>query len=268
MIKRGIVLLPFIILYTNLFGQSTIENDRIAELYDLILDMKPLYGYQATIYDYKLKGKKVIKDSSLIAQFNIVNNLDVGNKVEYDTLNNLVTMYEIVKDTRVPRETYLINTKHQVLEHSIINSDFDVLSRTFYEYNDGLLISEKAYTGYAYLENPRMISQITYSYDKGGLSEKKKKYSLNGEHWIQTWVTKFDEQNRKILLIESEGEKNNSYSYSYNKDGLIEKILIVSDKELKSTKVIEYYPKGLPKSILWYIEKNKKPIRMTKYFYR
>ena len=159
---------------------------------------------------------------------------------------------------------------HGHIEHVIVeqNKESEILAKTFYKYENGLLISEESYTGYAYLESPRKISQISYKYENGLLAEKNKKYSLNGEHWIQTWVTKFDKSGRKTVLKETENGKINSYEYKFNSNNQIEKITVLSEEDKKIIKEITYYTNGSPKSILWYWVKRQKPIRMTKYFYK
>lgn len=268
MIKKSILIIICISYCSLAPGQSTLENDRIAELYDLIHDMTPFYDTEVHVYDYKLKNKKTIKDSSFVAMFSIVDNKDIENDVFYDTLNLLVTKYVIVKGGKVPKETFLLNNSKQVIEHSIVNNNLEVLAKTFYKYENTFLTSEEAYTGYAYLENPRMISQISYSYQDGKLHEKTKKYSLNGEHWIQTWKTKYDQLGRKIMLEETDDGITTSFDYKYNARHQIEQISIVTDNERKSIKEIKYYSNGSPKSIFWYWVKKNKPIRMTKYFYQ
>lgn len=268
MIKKSILILIMVSYCLLTFGQSTLENDRIAELYDLIHDMTPLYGSEVHIYDYKLKNKRTIKDSTFVAMFSIVDNQDIENDVFYDTLNLLVTKYSIDKDGNIPKETFLLNESKQVIEHSIVNNNLEVLAKTFYKYKNTMLASEEAYTGYAYLENPRMISQISYFYEDGKLHEKTKKYSLNGEHWIQTWKTKYDKIGRKIILEETDNGITTSYEYKYNTRHQIEQVSIVTSDERKSIKEIKYYSNDRPKSIFWYWVKKNKPIRMTKYFYQ
>lgn len=268
MIKKSILILFLLFSCSFAFGQSTLENDRIAELYDLIQDMTPLYGSQVHIYDYKLKNKRTIKDSSFVAMFSIVDNQDIENDVFYDTLNLMVTKYAIEKGNKIPKETFLLSDSKQVIEHSIVNGISEVLAKTFYKYENTLLVTEEAYTGYAYLENPRMISQVSYSYKDGKLTEKNKKYSLNGEHWIQTWKTEYDQVGRKTVLEEIQDGTSNRYEYKYNDKHQIEQISIITNDERKSTKEIRYFSNGRPRSVLWYWVKKNRPIRMTKYFYK
>ncbi|MTI37882.1 hypothetical protein, partial [Fulvivirga lutimaris] len=195
--------------------------------------MTPLYGTQVHIYDYKLKNKRAIKDSSFVAMFAIVDNQDIQKDVVYDTLNLLVTKYSLEKGKKIPKETFLLNDSKQIIEHSIVNNNLEVLAKTFYKYQGKLLATEEAYTGYAYLENPRMISLISYSYEDGKLVEKTKKYSLNGEHWVQTWKTKYDQVGRKTVLEETDGGISHRYEYTYNAQDKIDQISILSNNEKK-----------------------------------
>ena len=66
MLKSSLLYLIFLPLLS--FSQIDQEAARITELYDLIDNKIELYGTEVLIYDYKLKGRKVLKDSTMIAR--------------------------------------------------------------------------------------------------------------------------------------------------------------------------------------------------------
>jgi hypothetical protein len=266
------MLRPILIVFLTLFSfavnaQSSIENDRIAELYELIPVKNQFFGFEVYIYDYKIKGKKIVEDSTIMARINIVDEQDLKSDFTYDTLNLVVTKYELIKNDRIPVMLIKHDSQMRVTEKVIVNQKMEELSKTFYKYDDQNLISEEAFTGYAYLDIPRKLSLITYKYESGSLIEKEKKYSLNGVHWIQTWSTKYDEKGHVVSLKETNDENSYFYKLQYDDKGQIEKYFITSGDDINSIKEVSYSQNGTPNSVYWYTQKKKKPLRLTKYYF-
>ncbi len=250
----------------SLFAQSNLEGNRIAELYELLSDKSNLYGKQVLIYDYKMKGKQTIKDSTLISKISIANNSESAATYQYDTTDHEIVKYKVSGKGKIPTHQFIYDNKWRLTESRVVNNNLEVLSNTFYKYENDRLISEESFTGYAYLDQPRKLSLINYKYKRDKLVEKDKKYSLNGSHWVQTWVTKYNETGNPIWLEETNGNEVTSYVNSFNKNGQLIKSEISSTNQKSSVKEIEYYMNGFPKSVFWYYEKNKRPRQLTKYF--
>lgn len=263
------ILSIWVILFTNplLFSQSNEESLRIAELYELLPIKNNLYGTEVFIYDYKVKGKKIVNDSSLVARITILQPEINQNTFEYDTNNLEVVKYEIENNARIPVKKLLLDEDKRVVEASSVNENLEVLSKTFYRYENNKLISEEAFTGYAYLDQPRRLSLITYKYDGNKLIQKSKKYSLNGTHWVQTWTSKYDDLGNEIWMEEIDEDNITTYNNEF-KRGKIIKSQITQTNEKAITREITYNKLGHPTSILFYYTKSKKNIRLTKYFYR
>ncbi|MEQ8927257.1 MAG: hypothetical protein RLO81_15665 [Fulvivirga sp.] len=257
-----------LILYTStLLAQSNEESLRISELYDLLPVKNSLYGKEVLIYDYKLNNRSIIKDSSLITQISILEPEFKASTFSYDTNGLDVVKYEHSNGKKQPVQLFTLNEQHKVLESSNVDDNMKVLSKTFYKYEHDKLVTEEAYTGYAYLDEPRRFSLITYKYDSNTLLERSKKYSLNGTNWVQTWWSKYDENGNEILLEESEGDITIMYSNEFDKGKLI-KSTIQKTNEKPVIREIKYNKNGHPSSVYLYHKKNNKPIRLTKYFYR
>lgn len=250
-----------------LFAQTNEESLRISELYDLLPVKNNLYGTEVFIYDYKVKGKKSISDSSLVARITILQPEISQNTFEYDTINLEVIKYEIDNGNRIPVKKILLDTDKRVIEASNVNESLEILSKTFYRYENNKLINEESFTGYAYLDQPRRLSLITYKYEGNKLTQKSKKYSLNGTHWIQTWTSQYDELGNEIWLEEIDENNTITYNNEFER-GKIIKSQITQTNEKPITKEIAYNKQGHPTSILLYYTKTKKNIRLTKYFYR
>ncbi|HNP20408.1 MAG TPA: hypothetical protein PKL31_18370 [Fulvivirga sp.] len=265
MLKPSLLFLIFLPILS--FAQIDQEAARITELYDLIDNKAALFGTEALIYDYKLKGRKVLKDSTMVARISIVDNHDKPKEYGYDTTNLTVIKYEISNTGKQPVLKLTHDAQMHVIESAVVNEQMEELSKTFYKYDNDLLVSEEAYTGYSYLDNPRNFSRIDYKYKDGQLVEKDKKYSLNGTHWIQTWLTRYNEKGDVIYLEETNEDNTVIYNYTYENNTLI-KCLINDPENKKSVKEIVYNKVGYPVSVYWYIQKNKKPLRLTKYFYK
>jgi hypothetical protein len=261
--------LLYILFFPTLcFGQINQEAVRITELYDLIKSKTALFGTEVLIYDYKLKGRKILKDSTLVARISIIDNQDIPKTHVYDTAGLIVTKYELSSSGRTPILKLTHDAQMRIIESSVINEQLEELSKTFYRYENDLLVSEEAYTGYSYLEKPRNFSKITYKYESGRLIEKDKKYSLNGTHWIQTWLTYYDKSGNVLYLEKTDGDNVIAYTYTYKDNGKLIKCLIEDTENKSSIKEMTYNNLGYPTSVFWYVEKNKKPLRMTRYFYK
>ncbi|QSE96863.1 hypothetical protein [Fulvivirga lutea] len=250
-----------------LLAQSNEESQRISELYDLLPIKNNLYGKEVLIYDYRLKNKNSIKDSSLVTQITILEPEFKASTFSYDTNGLEVIKYEHNNGTKQPVQVFKLNSEHQVLEASNVDNEMEVLSKTFYTYENDKLVSEEAYTGYAYLDEPRRLSLINYKYKDDRLYERSKKYSLNGTNWIQTWWSKYDEYGNEIMLEENEGDINITYNNEFDKGKLI-KSTIHKTGEKPIIREIKYNEKGHPTSVYLYHKKKNKPIRLTRFYYQ
>ena len=264
----------FILLSTSLLfrfhfvaSQHVDESSRISELYELIPDKSQLYGKEVLIFDYKLKGKNTIKDSLLVARISVLHLTEEQKTIAYDTNKLEVIKYEILDNKKKPVQKLVHDSEMRVIESSVINESMEPLSKIFYTYQNGKLVSEETFTGYAYLDEPRKLSLITYVYNGDKLQEREKKYSLNGTHWIQTWITKYDESGNIIWQQETDDDVSTTSTNIYENGRMVKcKITISNDKP--SIKQITYNKLGYPTSVHWFYEKKKKPIRLTKYFYK
>ncbi len=266
MSKIKILLIP-LILYQTVWAQSNDASQRIAEVYQYLEDNHNLYGKEVLIFDYKLKNKKTIKDSTLVAQFTIVKE-NIQEAYEYDTSQYEVIKYELKNGLKIPYARYKHNENWDVTEAAIINEEFQLLSKTFYKYDGEKLVSEEAYTGYAYLDNPRKISVITYQYKGDQLVERDKKYSLNGSHWVQTWVSKFDDKGNCYYKETTADNETLIERNSFDEKRRIILSEITQENQKTKVKEISYYVNNAPKSVWIYDKKSKKTERLTKYFYQ
>ena len=270
MIKSLKVILSILVVNattTLLFGQTNEESLRISELYELLPVKNNLYGTEVFIYDFKVKGKKILDDSSLVARITILQPEMNQNTFEYDTTGLEILKYEVDQKNRIPVKKLLLDNDKRVIEASTVNEDLEVLSKTFYRYENNKLLSEESFTGYAYLDQPRRLSLITYQYEGNKLTQKSKKYSLNGTNWIQTWTSRYDKLGNEIWMEEIDEDNTITYNNEFEK-GKIIKSQITQTNEKTIIKEITYNKQGYPASILLYYSKTKKNIRLTKYFYR
>lgn len=248
------------------FSQLNTENDRIAELYLIIQEETLIQGKEVSIYDFKVKGKKVLTDSSLMARISVEYPLS-NNTMHYDTTDQTVIEFNHADpESRVPIKRYVHNEDWTLISSEIINEDYETLSKVLYHYDKALLMSEEMLTGFAYLNEPRKLSVINYEYDNNRLVKKSKKYSLNGTHWFQTWTTFYDELGQIITLEESIENKRLIDSYEYENNRLVKITTNDGDKTLRR-KTITYFKNGLPKALTVYAGKKDKIIRYTQYKY-
>lgn len=270
MVKAFKIILSIIVILITpplLFSQTNEESQRIAELYELLPIKNNLYGTEVLIFDYKVKGKDDIKDSSMVARITVLQPDYTTHTFEYDTNQLEVIKYEVADAGRIPVKKIILNNDGRVIESSVVNEKLEILSKTFYKYENQKLISEEAFTGYAYLDEPRRLSLITYKYDGNKLIQKSKKYSLNGTHWIQTWTSKFDEYGNEIWMEEIDEGNIITYENEFDNGKMVKSKVISTDSKPR-TREIKYNKQGHPTIIHWFYTKNKKNIRLTKYFYR
>ena len=238
------------------------HDDRIAELYSLLGDEERLASTTVEIYDYKLARKGQIRDSTMVARIMIA---EAGNNL-YDTIEYTVTEYEMIQGAKIPVRVFKYNDQWQLTEAVVVDEQRNELSKVFYKYKGEQLVSEEAFTGYAYLDQPRKLSIIDYTYERGHLVEKNKKYSLNGVSWIQTWQTSFDEAEHPYRVVENVQHKTTTWINEFQEGKMTRSEITRPDGTLH-IKNITYHPDDRPYSVYVFQRKNKKPLRLTRYYY-
>ena len=263
---RRLPYIPLLLGSLTAFGQSSVESQRIAEYYDLLSKEVKASNKHVLIYDYKISKRRSYSDSTWITRI-LLEQEKNQQDYQFDTVGNKVVKFELDNGSRRPINQYILDEKGRIKEFSIINNKQKPLSKVFYTYSNDLLIKEETFTGYAYLDEPRKLSIINYKYENGHLVQRDKKYSLNGSHWVQTWVSKYDSLGNNIWTQETKEGKVIIYENEFKLNRLI-KSLITSTDDNPAVKEIIYDPQGYPQSIYEYTKRNNKPRRLTKFFYQ
>lgn len=248
-------------------AQNNLESTFITEFYDLLPNATTYNKNQVAIYNFTIKGNKITPDSSLIAQLSILENSETNLLTKYDTSGLEVTQFQKIDNEWVPTRLMLLNKNKQIVETSVINKNREVLSKVFYKYQHQQLVSEEAYTGYAYLDTPRRLSLIEYTYEGDKLVERDKKYSLNGTHWIQTWVYKFDLSGNKIWVQETNDKQTTTHKNEFEGQQLIRSVINITGEKPR-IKELKYTEDGYPSSVYIYRRKGNKPLKLIKFHYQ
>lgn len=250
----------------SIYSQTNADNDRIAEFYDLINQQSISNTSQVAIYNKSVKGKRLLDDSTLVSKISMLNIVS-DSHIDQDTINRIVIQYEKDEnDKRKPIKRMTYNKEWNLISSEVINEKLETLSKTNLLYEDNLLVKEEAYTGFAYLDEPRKLSLIEYVYEGDRLVTKNKKYSLNGTHWIENWTTHYDESGHVVRIEEKSEGQERIFNYNYE-NGKVTSIDKIENSKKVSVKSISYDNLGRLKEITVRKSNNKKILRCTRYYY-
>jgi hypothetical protein len=276
--KTAIPFIISILIAFNCLSQNCVQiyegSLRTSEFYDNYNQNSSLEFDSVIIYDYKYNKKGKIQDSIVIAKATLkLKSYEPDNYVfTYDTLNREFQRFEIKDGLKILNSEKQYNSKGNLILWTWFTREGKIHSKTFYEYDseDNLLLTNK-YTGYWYLDKPKLEDRVEYKYSNNKLIETKKFYDQKSDSsWFEVWTTKYDSLGRQIFYKDDGGEYYWYCTFIYDNNGLLGKEIIEGNAREKSIKEYSYNESRLPSQLNWYYPdrvKNNK-IRLTRYYYK
>lgn len=276
--KTAITFIISILTAFNCLSQNCVQIDegslRTSEFYDIYNQNLNLEFDSVIIYDYKYNKKGKIQDSIVVAKATLkLKSYEPDNYVfTYDTLNREFQRFEIKDGLKILNSEKHYNSKGNLILWTWFTREGKIHSKTFYEYDseDNLLLTNK-YTGYWYLDKPKLEDRVEYKYSNNKLIETKKFYDQKSDSsWFEVWTTKYDSLGRQIFYKDDGGEYYWYCTFIYDNNGLLGKEIIEGNAREKSIKEYSYNESRLPSQLNWYYPdrvKNNK-IRLTRYYYK